>query len=640
MPDNNAPEIIDILLNQNIITAAKLEEARNESIVRQIPVDKILLEKKYITLKDIVKAKSVIYGIPFVDIANVSIPKELINIVPEAESVRAKIIFFESTNGVYKAAMSNPLDIQTIRYFESKLKGRIIVYIAQEEDLVAKLKSNYTKNISQEFSSVVQEAVSSSDFVDISVDANESINSIDVNNAPVAKIVNIILESAIRDKASDIHIEPQANIIRVRLRIHGILREVLTLPPQVGPSLVSRIKILGKMPIDEKRKPLDGRFQVRSDNQEIDLRISSLPTVVGEKVVIRLLRKDLGILNLNDTGLRGNALKVFTEGLKSTAGIILVTGPTGSGKTVTVATCMNILNKPEVNVVSIEDPVEIKIPGVNQVQVNSDAGLTFATALRAFLRQDPNIISVGEIRDGETAQLAAQASLTGHLVISTLHTNSAAGVLPRLLDMGIEPYIIASTVNICSAQRLCRKVCPNCIYGYHADEAELMEIRKTLGATTEFHEQNYIQYQNNVILPALKITPANILPVKIDPNMTPNPNQPVQQQQVQQVPQPQIIMQQGATGIMQQTPQQAPLLLFKGRGCDHCDGTGYSGRIGIFEVFKVTEKIGSLVMQHAPAEEIEREALTTGMIKMIQDGYFKCLDGVTTLEEVQRVIHA
>jgi type IV pilus assembly protein PilB len=646
MPDTNTPEIIDILLSQNIIDAAKLEEARNESIIKQIPVDRVLIEKSWITLKDIVKAKSVIYGIPYVDISNATISKELINLVPEAEALKAKIIFFEASNGVYKAAMANPLDIQTIRYFESKLKGRIIVYIALEEDVLLKLKNNYSKSMGTEFTNVVEQAVSSSDFVDITVDPNESLNSLDINNAPVAKIVNMILESAVRDKASDIHIEPQEKIIRVRLRIHGILREVLTLPPQVGPSLVSRIKIMGKMPIDEKRKPLDGRFQVRSDNQEIDLRISSLPTVIGEKIVIRLLRKDLGILSLEDTGMRGNALKVFMEGLKATAGIILVTGPTGSGKTVTVATCMNLLNRPEVNVVSIEDPVEIKIPGVNQVQVNGDAGLTFATALRAFLRQDPNIISVGEIRDAETAALAAQASLTGHLVVSTLHTNSAAGVLPRLLDMNIEPYIIASTVNICSAQRLCRKICSNCIQAYTPDEAELLELRRIISASSEFHEENYIQFQRNVILKNLKISETAILQTAPDPTKV-HVEQPVAQpaaatvqagMQVQAVP-GQVNQIQIAQQQMLAT-QSNSLVLFKGKGCDRCDGTGYNGRIGIFEVFRVTEKIGSLVMQHASSEEIEREAIKAGMIKMIQDGYFKCLDGVTTLEEVQRVIHA
>lgn len=599
MGDTAIAEVVDILVKQNIIDAVKLEEARNESLVKQLPLDQVLLQKRIITPKDILKAKSTIYGIPYVDIANINVPKELISVVPQNEAINAKIIIFEASNGVFKAAMANPLDIQTIRFFEHKLNGRIIVYIASEEDLLNKLKNSYSKAIATEFTSAVEQAVSSSEFIDLA-GSNEDIDTIDVKSAPVAKIVNIILESSIRDRASDIHIEPQDTIIRVRYRVHGILREVLTIPPQVGPSLVSRIKILAKMPIDEKRKPLDGRFQVRSDGQEIDLRISSLPTVNGEKIVIRLLRKDLGILSLEDTGLRGNALKLFSEGLKSTAGIILVTGPTGSGKTVTVATSINIINRPEVNVVSIEDPVEIKIPGVNQVQVNNDAGLTFSTALRAFLRQDPNVISVGEIRDAETAQLAAQASLTGHLVISTLHTNSAAGVLPRLMDMNIEPYIIASTVNICSAQRLCRKICRNCIEAYIPEETDIFEIKRALGSTRDFNFESYAKFQLENINNTLKI------PLPQPPAGNTNP----------------------------------VMYLFKGRGCDKCDGVGYAGRIGIFEVFKVTEKIGAMVMQHAAADTIEQEAINDGMIKMIQDGYLKCLDGITTIEEVQRVIHA
>jgi type IV pilus assembly protein PilB len=385
------------------------------------------------------------------------------------------------------------------------------------------------------------------------------------------------------------------------------------------------------MAIDEKRKPLDGRFQIKFEDQEIDLRISSLPTVLGEKVVIRLLRKDLGILSLEDTGMRGNALKTFVDGLKSTSGIILVTGPTGSGKTVTVATSMFMLNKPEVNIVSIEDPVEIKIPGVNQVQVNVDAGLTFATALRAFLRQDPNIISVGEIRDEETAQLAAQASLTGHLVISTLHTNSAAGVLPRLLDMGIEPYIIASTVHICSAQRLCRRICKHCRVAYEPDSADLLEVTRVLGEIHEFSAAKFAEYQTRNILKDVPVEGAETVPAI---NVI--------------TPQPAVIGANGAvmlpTGAIPAGPQSVPgakkLYLFKGKGCEKCQGTGYSGRVGIFEVFKVNEKIGSLVMQHSSADIIEREAMNQGMIKMIQDGYFKCLEGMTTIEEVQRVIHA
>lgn len=597
MPRSSATNVVDILLSQNVIDQQKLLDAKRESITSNLPVEQILIQKGWIKQTDIVKAKSILYGVPFVDISNTHIAPEISNVATEDEARRAKLIIFEKSGNVYKAAMANPLDIQSIRYFEQKLGARIQVYIAAEDDLMNKIGSTYSGAIGSEVSNVIEQAVSSSEYVDISNSGNENLETVDVTTAPVAKIVSIMLDNAVQEKASDIHIEPEEKRIRVRFRINGILKEKLTLPLQVGPSLVSRIKILAKMPIDEKRKPLDGRFQIKSGNQEVDLRVSSLPTVLGEKVVIRLLRKDLGILSLEDTGMRGNALKTFMEGLKSTSGIILVTGPTGSGKTVTVATCMSLLNKPDVNIVSIEDPVEIKIPGVNQVQVNVEAGLTFASALRAFLRQDPNIISVGEIRDEETAQLAAQASLTGHLVISTLHTNGAAGVLPRLLDMGIEPYIIASTVQICSAQRLCRRVCKYCKEAYLPDEAEYMEVKKILGESIEFNEQRFIEYQEKFIMKDPSVSKAKDV-------------------------------------------DGSKLLLFRGKGCDKCQGTGYQGRIGIFEVFKVTEKIGGLVMQHSAADVIEREAVNQGMVKMIQDGYLKCLEGLTTVEEVQRVIHA
>jgi type IV pilus assembly protein PilB len=620
---NSTTGIIDILLNQNTLTPEKVTQARNEALSRQIPIENILLEKGWVSQLDIIKAKSVLYGIPFIDVNTLEISKEIAQLSNEEESTRFKILIFENESNNLKAAMSNPLDIQTIRYFEQKLGGRIQVYIAQEQDLLNKIKTSFKNNVSSEVSSVVQEAVSASDFVDISEGGADNLDSIDISSAPVAKILNLLLDSAVQDKASDIHIEPQADHIRVRFRLNGILRETLSLPTQVGPSLVSRIKILSRMAIDEKRKPLDGRFQIKAGEQEIDLRVSSLPTVLGEKVVIRLLRKDLGILSLEDTGLRGPSLKTFNEGLKATAGIILVTGPTGSGKTVTVATSMYMLNKPEVNIVSIEDPVEIKIPGVNQVQVNEDAGLTFASALRSFLRQDPNIISVGEIRDRETAALAAQASLTGHLVISTLHTNSAAGALPRLLDMGIEPYIIASSVNVCLAQRLCRRICRDCVYAYIPEESESIELSKVLNGLGSFDLQKYAEFQKTSILKDIKIqNTSEDESAKADSG---------------------IDLEGGLDYLTnpasenQEVPQ---LYLFKGAGCDKCGGTGYAGRVGIFEVFRVTEKIGSLVMQHKAADEIEKEACASGMIRMIQDGFLKSLEGMTTLEEVLRVIHS
>lgn len=581
----------EALVVQNVITEELLNEVKNISLSSGKKIEDILIDRGDIKDIDLVKAKSFLFGIPFVSIESLTIPKELNSLISREEAIRSKIIIFEKTDLGYKVAMANPLDIQAIRYFEQKLKNRLIVHIAVEKEIINKINSNYSELLTNEVEGIINKAISDIDKLDISGSSNGDLNNIDVANAPIAQILNRILDTAVQTKASDIHIEPTQTNLRIRYRINGLLTEKLTLPIQILPSLIARIKVLSKLQIDEKRKPQDGRFEVKSGNTEIDLRVSTLPTVLGEKVVIRLLRKDLDIINLEDTGMRGNALKIFKEALKATTGIIYITGPTGSGKTVTVATSMSIINKPEVNVVSIEDPVEIRVPGVNQVQVNVEAGLTFATALRSFLRQDPDVIIVGETRDQETALLSAQASLTGHLVISTLHTNSAAGALPRLLDMGVEAYIIASSVNVCAAQRLCRRICKHCKQEYEAQEHEVLELCRVLGYNSTLDLDKIIQYQKQVLQ-------------KTESNSEFN-----------------------------------KVRLFKGVGCEKCNGTGYSGRVGIFEVFKVSEKIGALVMQHSSTDTIEKQAIQEGMITMIQDGYMKVLEGITTIEEVQRVIH-
>ncbi|KKQ34246.1 MAG: Type IV-A pilus assembly ATPase PilB [candidate division WS6 bacterium GW2011_GWA2_37_6] len=397
----------------------------------------------------------------------------------------------------------------------------------------------------------------------------------------------MVLEYAIKYKASDIHIEPREKKIAVRFRIYGVLSEKLTIPRKLGNSIVSRIKILSNLQIDEKRVPQDGRFQVKSGNQLIDIRVSVMPTVYGEKIVMRLLEKGGGTMEIKDTGLRGPAYKIFIENLAKTQGIILVTGPTGSGKTQTLASSLKILNKPEVNIMTIEDPVEIRVDGVTQVQVNKAVELTFAKALRSFLRQDPDIMMVGEIRDTETAELATQAALTGHLVLSTLHTNSAAGALPRLLDMKVEPFLIASTVNLVMAQRLTRKICEYCKEAYQVPVEVVKEIHKTLSGLRGFDLYSYPRNEEK----------------------------------------------------LKENVEDDVVFLYKGKGCSKCNNTGYIGRIGIFEAMLITPKIGQLIMQQRSADEVERRAVEEGMITIKQDGFMKALEGVTTLEEVLRVIN-
>lgn len=424
----------------------------------------------------------------------------------------------------------------------------------------------YTQGLSPEVSEALKEYIPQEQ-----QGAIEDIGSV-IREAPIAKIVTTILEFAIKSRASDIHIEAEETKTRVRYRVDGILNEKLTLPVSIHDPLISRIKILSQMKIDEKRIPQDGRFTFKLGHDEVDLRVSSLPTVHGEKIVMRLLRKTGGLPTLADLGLRGVPLKDFESAFSEPYGIVLVTGPTGSGKTTTLYSVLTRLNKPSVNIITLEDPVEYQLDGVNQVQINAQAGLTFANGLRSFLRQDPNVILVGEIRDKETTQLAIQAALTGHLVLSTLHTNDAATAIPRLIDLGGEAFLIASVLAASLAQRIVRRICEHCRKEYVPDAAIAQSIQKTLGTLT---------------------------PKKYE-----------------------------ATSEMK---------LFKGTGCSECSDTGYLGRVGIFEVLRVTPAINKLILNQATADEITNQARADGMISMKQDGFLKALDGITTVEEVLRV---
>jgi type IV pilus assembly protein PilB len=397
-----------------------------------------------------------------------------------------------------------------------------------------------------------------------------------IRDAPITKIVETFLGFAMKARASDIHIEPQEERTRVRYRIDGILYEKLVLPKSVHDAVISRIKILSNLKIDEKRVPQDGRFTFVSDGEEVDLRVSTLPTVHGEKVVMRLLKKNSLIPSLEDLGMRGFALKNLEKAIHVPHGIVLVTGPTGSGKTTTLYSVLHMINTPKVNIMTLEDPVEYQMQGVNQVQINPQAGLTFASGLRSFLRQDPNIIMVGEIRDTETAELAIQASLTGHLVFSTLHTNSAAGALPRIMDMGAEPFLVISSMTLVMAQRVVRRLNDPYKEEYQPPPAVVEDIKKVLG-------QSYLDW------------------------------------------------------CKQKGKDPDQVTLYRARA-DRPNTEGeYKGRIGVYEVMPMNEEIGRLVLDRAPASELEKIAVKEGMLFMKHDGYFKALEGMTTIEEVLRV---
>lgn len=570
--------LTDKLLEQGIITLEQAKSINEQVISTGKSVEEIVLSGLFIDQSRITEAKSVIYKIPYIDLSKISIPVSVLQKVRSDLAQKYKAISFEDAPEYVKVAMMDPLDVQATNFIATVIGKRVEAYFADPSSIQKFLDTKYGAQVGSEVTKAMEDV--NANVIDVSgnLEKAESMQS-DISSAPVARIVNVILEYAVRMKASDIHIEPRESKMIVRNRIHGVLSEKLVLPLKLAPSVVSRIKILANLKIDEHRVPQDGRFQIKVDGEYIDLRVSILPASYGEKVVMRILEKGGGSVTIDQTGLRGRNLDEFMKAIKKTMGIVLVTGPTGSGKTVTLASCLKILNTESVNILTLEDPVEIRIDGVNQVQVNPDVGLTFAKGLRSFLRQDPNIIMIGEIRDSETAELAVQAALTGHLVLATLHTNSAATAMPRLIDMGVEPFLLASTINIAAAQRLIRRNCESCKQQHYATEQEIEVIKKALQGVKGFNFDNLLAKYNG------------------------------------------------------------KYPLFKGKGCDACNNTGYKGRIGIFEVLTISERIRSMIISHEPAQVIEKVALEQeNMTTMLQDGFFKVLEGITTIEEVFRVI--
>lgn len=562
-----------ILKKDGLLSDVDFSRLETESYTTGTSLDELVEKSGVVDALGLIKAKAKLYNVPFVSLDDLASAPEALSKLPEsvAEHYQALPFAFDTKAGQLSIAMANPLDLQAIAFLEAKSGTKVRPFMAIASELTEEIPRRYSQGLSAEVSQVLKESVDS--------DATHKIFDVEkigdvIREAPIAKIVATVLEFAVKARASDVHIEPLEDHTRVRYRIDGILQEKLVLPKKVHEAVVSRIKILAELKIDERRVPQDGRFSFRAEDQEVDLRVSSLPTVDGEKIVMRLLRKTSNVPSLGELGLRGMALKIIEESIKVPHGIVLITGPTGSGKTTTLYSVLHILNTSRVNIVTLEDPVEYQIDGVNQVQINPKAGLNFATGLRSFLRQDPNIIMVGEIRDNETADLAIQASLTGHLVFSTLHTNSSAGALPRLLDMKAEPFLLASSMTCVAAQRVVRKICDNCKESYAPPAKALEEMKKVLGPL-------YTAYES--------------------------------------------------------TLAGKPVTLSRGRKCEKCGDTGYRGRIGIFEVLKINEKIGKLILERAPAIQIEQAAITDGMVLMEQDGYLKALEGVTTLEEVMRV---
>lgn len=568
-PKTPTPEktIADILFAAGFLSKEKLEAVKLENINTGQSLKQIILTHNFANEQQITMAEAELYNIPFIDPTEKAISPEGLSLIPRAVAEKYILIPFDyhRPENELSVAMSNPLDLETIEFIEKKAGAKIKPFMATAEKIKETIVGAYNQPLSAEVKAALKEVsplAPESQVVDIAALGNV------IREAPVAKIVATVLEFAIKSRASDVHIEPQDDKTRIRYRIDGILHEKLILPKKVHEAVVSRIKILSGMKIDEKRVPQDGRFNFKVGDQEVDLRVSSLPTVFGEKIVMRLLKKSGGVPDLPELGLRGRALKNLEDSILRPHGINIVCGPTGSGKTTTLYSVLSRINTAKVNIITLEDPVEYQIQGVNQVQANPAAGLTFASGMRSFLRQDPNVIMVGEIRDSETTDLAVQAALTGHLVFSTLHTNDAAGAIPRLLDLGGEPFLLASAMTCIVAQRVLRRICEHCKEAYVPAAEVAEDIKKVLGPL----------YQGK-----------------------------------------------------------GELKLYHGKKCPECNSTGYLGRVGIFEVLPVTEKIARLTLERAAAGEIQKQAVEEGMITMKQDGYLKVIEGVTTIEEVLRV---
>ncbi|OGH06265.1 MAG: hypothetical protein A2W22_02645 [Candidatus Levybacteria bacterium RBG_16_35_11] len=560
--------VSDILLSEHTITAQQHEDIKVKSAAQGIPDVAVLEELGIVPEDKLVEAKARSLGIPFISLETASFSPEALGLVPKAVVERFQLIpfLYDEKTKTLSIAMSNPVDLDALGFVRQKTGLTIKAFAATPSDVLSAINQQYRQEIVGEVGEALKETEESEEIKTIDSGKISEI----IKEAPIAKIVSTILEFAVTSRASDVHIEPQEDRVRVRYRIDGILYDKLSLPKSVQEAVISRIKILSDMKIDEHRSPQDGRFNFKVGDKEVDLRISVLPTSFGEKIVMRLLRKSGGVPTLAELGLTGTSLKNLETSMLRPHGIIIVCGPTGSGKTTTLYSVLTKLNTTRVNISTLEDPVEYQIAGINQVQINPAVGLTFATGLRSFLRQDPNIILVGEIRDQETTDLAIQASLTGHLVFSTLHTSSASGALPRLTDLGAETFLLASTMTAILAQRIVRKICQRCKEQYVPVAQITEEMKQILG----------------------KLYPS----------------------------------QNGAT-----------IKLWKGKGCDECGGTGYLGRVGIFECLPVTEKIAQLVLEKADSGTIEKQAILEGMITMKQDGYIKVLQGITTIEEVLRV---
>lgn len=579
LTDDIQEKLIKLLVDEGLVASDVITNAKAQSAKDGKPLFSLLTDQDIIDDELLTHAIAQVSGVPYVNLANLLIDQTILGLLPEDIAERFMAVPLAEVQNRLAVAMIDANNVQAVDYLANRIQRPLKVFMASEAG-VRHVLDQYKTDLSS-----VDQAAQASQAEEKAEEAND-VKTI-VQDSPISQALSKILEYAVKSRASDIHIEPLENALKIRCRVDGVLREVMQLPKSIEPALVSRVKILSNLKIDEHRVPQDGQFAVKVANKEVDLRIAISPVVWGEQIVIRLLDKSGNSFDLEEMGYAGRSLRVIRHGVKRPNGMVLTSGPTGSGKSTSLYALIKEIKDDTVNIVTLEDPVEYKMTGVNQIQVNAEVGLTFANGLRSILRQDPDVVMVGEIRDGETAQLAVQAALTGHLVFSTLHTNSAAGVLPRLLDMGIEPFLIASTVNTIIGQRLVRRVAKK-RETYQSTPIETQNIMATVGHLLPKTKEEVARVSADLGYKDLPLAgqTSYTLVRGIDTPQTPH---------------------------------------------------GYSGRAGIYEVMDVNDEIQKLIINHATSLEIQRLAVSQGMITMRQDGYLKALTGLTTLEEVNRV---
>lgn len=589
-----------LLRSTGKVTGEQVVALRQQENAEKKPLQDLVVQSNLLSEKDLTKLYAQEIDIPYVELNPHEIKHDLLKLVPERIAKQySAVVFGIGDDGSKQLAMEDPDDIQAINFLQKQLGTNLKVHVATKSNIQSVI-DQYRGNISSELTKVMTPGTEGED-------EDEEVSEEDLaEDSPIAQTVNLIIEYAVKSSASDIHIEPREEYVLVRYRIDGILREANKLPKKVMNALVSRIKILSNLKIDERRAPQDGRFKIETNGQLNALRVSTLPVVDGEKVVMRILSEGTKALTLEELGYWGQALANINKAIIQPHGMVLVTGPTGSGKSTSLFSILSMLNSPTVNISTVEDPVEYRVVGTNQTQVNPKAGMTFASGLRALLRQDPNIIMVGEIRDTETADLAVQAALTGHLVFSTLHTNNAATSLPRLLDMKVEPFLIASTVRAVVGQRLVRRLCLDCRESFTPDAPVLKQLANIFG----IDQPDALKHIHELEAAALAGGIGKATAGKADP-----------------------------AGDQLSTTDTGITRLWKAHdnGCENCGHSGYKGRIGIYEVLSNSVAVQKLIVSNATSDTIQAEAIKEGTVTMQLDGFIKALRGQTSVEEILRV---